>query len=321
MLRRIKKDVENEIGPKTEYEILCEMTERQRILYNSIKEKLTNISDLFSSVDSKVKVENLMNLVMQFRKVCNHPELFERHFGKVPFIFRDLVLMRTSTFVNANNIVDLRCDIKNVINFNLPKLIYDECYNIQKINLEKFSIFRNNFSSLFDNYDKIEDKNSQISYNYNKNKFNGLFNFVGLFKFSQNEFLNLINSNLLINHISLIHYLKELSQKNYYFYNYQLFNENNIRDNNDNLTYENPRKLFYSYNKFSKDNIDNKYTTNYFNIFVNQFLYAKNEQLNFFKNPFYSEKCRPLSNLIFNSAKEIKDTYLYSEFNVILKSF
>ncbi len=87
------------------------------------------------------------------------------------------------------------------------------------------------------------------------------------------------------------------------------------------MTYENPRKLFYSYNKFSKDNIDNKYTTNYFNIFVNQFLYAKNEQLNFFKNPFYSEKCRPLSNLIFNSAKEIKDTYLYSEFNVILKSF
>ena len=73
MLRRVKKDVENEIGPKTEYEILCDMTERQKILYNSIKEKLTNISDLFSSGDSKVKVENLMNLVMQFRKVCNHP--------------------------------------------------------------------------------------------------------------------------------------------------------------------------------------------------------------------------------------------------------
>ena len=71
MLRRIKKDVENEIGPKVEHELFCEMTERQKVLYNTIKEKLSNISDLFTSVDSKVKVENLMNLVMQFRKVSS----------------------------------------------------------------------------------------------------------------------------------------------------------------------------------------------------------------------------------------------------------
>ena len=39
---------------------------------------------------------------MQFRKVCNHPELFERNFGKVPFTFKltkktksDLILIIT----------------------------------------------------------------------------------------------------------------------------------------------------------------------------------------------------------------------------------
>lgn len=29
-----------------------------------------------------------MNLVMQFRKVCNHPELFERRVGRIPFSFK-----------------------------------------------------------------------------------------------------------------------------------------------------------------------------------------------------------------------------------------
>jgi len=315
MLRRVKKDVENEIGPKTEYEILCDMTERQKILYNSIKEKLTNISDLFSSVDSKVKVENLMNLVMQFRKVCNHPELFERHFGKVPFVFRDLVLLRTSTFVNANNTVDLRCDISNVIKFNLPKLIYDECFNIQKNTiLDKLSVFKNKNSSFFD----VNECNN--------NKFSGLFNFVGLFKFSKSEFLNLINSNTVINHISLIHYLKELSQRNNYFNNIEIFAEGNFGI--DNILMENKEKnidknysnkLFYSFNKFSQRNVFYKKSNlckKHFNIFVNQFLYSENEQMNFLKNAFYSENHEPLPNLIFNSTKEIKDRYLYPEFNV-----
>jgi DNA helicase INO80 len=38
-------------------------------------------------LDSKTKVENLMNLVMQFRKICNHPELFERKPFKSPYTF------------------------------------------------------------------------------------------------------------------------------------------------------------------------------------------------------------------------------------------
>ena len=38
------------------------------------------MSDLLKSLqnDDSKNMENLMNLVMQFRKVCNHPELFER---------------------------------------------------------------------------------------------------------------------------------------------------------------------------------------------------------------------------------------------------
>ena len=40
-------------------------------------------------LDSKAKVDNLMNLVMQFRKICNHPELFERKLYRSPYLFGD----------------------------------------------------------------------------------------------------------------------------------------------------------------------------------------------------------------------------------------
>lgn len=43
-------------------------------------------------VENKKKLENLMNLVMQFRKVCNHPDLFERRVGRTPYVFSKLQL-------------------------------------------------------------------------------------------------------------------------------------------------------------------------------------------------------------------------------------
>ena len=89
MLRRLKKDVEQEIAPKIEETIHCEMTHRQKVLYERIKAKLST-QDLFQLASSKAKVENLMNLVMQFRKVCNHPDLFERRQGKIPFTFAEV---------------------------------------------------------------------------------------------------------------------------------------------------------------------------------------------------------------------------------------
>jgi chromatin-remodeling ATPase INO80 len=59
------------------------------VLYQRIKNKIST-KDLFRLVENKAKMENLMNLVMQFRKVCNHPELFERRIGRIPLTFKDL---------------------------------------------------------------------------------------------------------------------------------------------------------------------------------------------------------------------------------------
>ncbi|KDR11347.1 hypothetical protein L798_14889, partial [Zootermopsis nevadensis] len=88
MLRRIKKDVENELSDKIEVMVYCPLTTRQKLLYSALKKKI-RIEDLLysysgSNQTSQSVTSSLMNLVMQFRKVCNHPELFERREAKSP---------------------------------------------------------------------------------------------------------------------------------------------------------------------------------------------------------------------------------------------
>uniref|UniRef100_A0A671NA66 Chromatin-remodeling ATPase INO80 n=1 Tax=Sinocyclocheilus anshuiensis TaxID=1608454 RepID=A0A671NA66_9TELE len=89
MLRRIKKDVENELSDKIEILTYCQLTSRQRLLYQALKNKIS-IEDLLQSSMGTAQqahstTSSLMNLVMQFRKVCNHPDLFERQEIRSPF--------------------------------------------------------------------------------------------------------------------------------------------------------------------------------------------------------------------------------------------
>ncbi len=72
LLRRLKKDVEKQLPEKIEHVVYCELTRRQKYLYDEYinsdrtQDKL-RLNDYFS----------LMNVLMQLRKVCNHPDLFE----------------------------------------------------------------------------------------------------------------------------------------------------------------------------------------------------------------------------------------------------
>ncbi len=77
----MKRDVEKQLPEKVEHIVLCNLSRRQRLLYdeyiNSDRTKQTlNDSDFFS----------IMNVLMQLRKVCNHPDLFEPRTIESPFI-------------------------------------------------------------------------------------------------------------------------------------------------------------------------------------------------------------------------------------------
>lgn len=92
MLRRVKRDVESEMPPKTEVKLNCSLSARQRQLYGSIKanispEELARVL-VGTTHDYSDRNSKLMNLVMQLRKVCNHPETFERRVPQSPVQFQ-----------------------------------------------------------------------------------------------------------------------------------------------------------------------------------------------------------------------------------------
>lgn len=137
MLRRMKRDVEQEIAPKKEIELFCDMTYRQRVLYQRIKDKIST-KDLFQLAENKQKMENLMNLVMQFRKVCNHPDLFERQIGRNPYSFRELNVGVMAINIITNSPV-VRTECKNPITFTIPKLVFDECFIVSDNRSQTFT--------------------------------------------------------------------------------------------------------------------------------------------------------------------------------------
>jgi len=69
MLRRIKKEAEKELPPKTEMHIKVGLTESQKKIYRNLLTK--------SAIDNGSTFSFYRNLVMQLRKACNHPYLFE----------------------------------------------------------------------------------------------------------------------------------------------------------------------------------------------------------------------------------------------------
>ncbi|CAG8630170.1 12610_t:CDS:10, partial [Ambispora leptoticha] len=124
MLRRIKKNVQNELGDKIEVEVFCELNARQRMLYRGLREKISvaELLEKATSLNENESVDSLMNLVMQFRKVCNHPELFERADVVAPLAFCDY----SSTFMIAREaeFMYIPYSSKNVISYPIPKIIY-----------------------------------------------------------------------------------------------------------------------------------------------------------------------------------------------------
>ncbi|KAF5383501.1 hypothetical protein D9757_006140 [Collybiopsis confluens] len=72
LLRRLKRDVEKELPSKYEHLVFCSLSKRQRFLYDEFMARANTQEALRSGVYPKIA-----NILMQLRKVCNHPDLFE----------------------------------------------------------------------------------------------------------------------------------------------------------------------------------------------------------------------------------------------------
>ena len=75
LLRRVKSDVEKSLLPKKEINLYVGMTPMQIKWYKSILEK--DIDAVNGAAGKKESKTRLLNIVMQLRKCCNHPYLFD----------------------------------------------------------------------------------------------------------------------------------------------------------------------------------------------------------------------------------------------------
>lgn len=72
ILRRLKADVEKQMPGKYEHVITCRLSRRQRHLYDGFMSRAQTRETLASG-----NYLSIINCLMQLRKVCNHPDLFE----------------------------------------------------------------------------------------------------------------------------------------------------------------------------------------------------------------------------------------------------
>ena len=82
LLRRLKKDVEAQMPGKFEHVIKCQLSRRQMFLY----EEFMMRSSTRRSLSQGGNFMGMMNVLMQLRKVCNHPDLFEPRPIMTPFV-------------------------------------------------------------------------------------------------------------------------------------------------------------------------------------------------------------------------------------------
>ncbi|XP_063239094.1 helicase domino [Bacillus rossius redtenbacheri] len=95
LLRRLKTEVEKQLPKKYEHVVMCRLSKRQRYLYDDFMSRAKTKETLASG-----NLLSVINVLMQLRKVCNHPNLFEVRPTVSPFQMEGIVL-HTASLVYA----------------------------------------------------------------------------------------------------------------------------------------------------------------------------------------------------------------------------
>uniref|UniRef100_A0A671WM01 Snf2-related CREBBP activator protein n=1 Tax=Sparus aurata TaxID=8175 RepID=A0A671WM01_SPAAU len=107
LLRRIKIDVEKQMPKKYEHVVRCRLSKRQRFLYDDFMAQASTRETLASG-----HFMSVINILMQLRKVCNHPNLFDPRPVHSPFITKPIVFHTASLVQDALEVSPLkRCDL------------------------------------------------------------------------------------------------------------------------------------------------------------------------------------------------------------------
>lgn len=84
VLRRLKSEVLGDLPPKTDEVKRCALTEKQRNMYDKLVAQ-------FSAETAEVLNENRTGMMMQLRKLANHPLLVRNYYDEKKLKVYDLM--------------------------------------------------------------------------------------------------------------------------------------------------------------------------------------------------------------------------------------
>ncbi|KAK2710651.1 hypothetical protein QYM36_011990 [Artemia franciscana] len=117
LLRRLKCEVEKQLPSKYEHIVMCRLSKRQRYLYDDYMSKAKTRETLTGG-----NLLSVINVLMQLRKVCAHPNLFEPRPTVSPFQMRGIVFNTASCVVDCLNYDPFKHVNLGAMNLLLPKL-------------------------------------------------------------------------------------------------------------------------------------------------------------------------------------------------------
>ncbi|ONH68800.1 Helicase SWR1 [Cyberlindnera fabianii] len=138
LLRRLKADVESQMPGKYEHVVYCRLSKRQYKLYH----------EYLARSDTKDMLRNanyisIINCLMQLRKVCNHPDLFEERpimtsfaVSKsvvTPYEVTSNLVLRLTNEKKRDTCIDLDVLNLNFTTFDQTGLNTSHCDSIEKI--------------------------------------------------------------------------------------------------------------------------------------------------------------------------------------------
>ncbi|KAG0008550.1 hypothetical protein BGZ80_003319 [Entomortierella chlamydospora] len=159
LLRRIKSDVEKSLLPKKEINLYVGLTPMQRKWYQRILEKDIDAVNGAGSNKREGKTR-LLNIVMQLRKCCNHPYLFDGAEPGPPYTTDQHIID------NAGKMVVLDKLLKRMKEQGSRVLLFSQMSRVLDI-LEDYCVFRGYEYCRIDGQTNHEDRVTAID-EYNK---------------------------------------------------------------------------------------------------------------------------------------------------------
>ncbi|GAD95603.1 SNF2 family helicase/ATPase, putative [Paecilomyces variotii No. 5] len=158
LLRRVKSDVEKSLLPKKEVNVYVGMSEMQVKWYQKILEK--DIDAVNGAAGKRESKTRLLNIVMQLRKCCNHPYLFEGAEPGPPYTTDEHLVY------NAGKMVILDKILTRMKKQGSRVLIFSQMSRVLDI-LEDYCVFRDHQYCRIDGTTAHEDRIAAID-EYNK---------------------------------------------------------------------------------------------------------------------------------------------------------